>query len=182
MANPIIILGSSRSHGNTRKAINQIIGKCDIPLVDLNTLSIKPYDYEYLNKSDDFIPLIERIVEFDTIILATPVYWYTMSALMKIFIDRITDLLDIRKDLGRKLRGKKLFVIASFGTSLPKGFEDTFEQTCQYLGVEYLGTSFVYVGENDEQFMENNQQAIEKAKLILPIVEKSSTQRYAPSC
>ena len=166
MANPIIIVGSSRSHGNTRKTVDQIIGKRDIPLVDLNTLNIKPYDYEYLNKSDDFIPLIERISEFDTIVLATPVYWYTMSASMKIFIDRISDLLDIRKDLGRKLRGKKLFVIASFGTSLPKGFEDTFSQTCQYLGVEYLGTSFVYVGEDEELFMENNQQAIEKAKLI----------------
>ena len=170
MNKAIIILGSSRSYGNTRKVVDQIIGKCDIPLVDLNTLNIKPYDYEYLNQADDFIPLIERIVEFNTIVLATPVYWYTMSALMKIFIDRISDLLDIRKDLGRKLRGKKLFVIASFGTSLPKGFVDTFEQTCQYLDIEYLGTSFVYVGENDEHFMQNNQQAIEKARLILSVV------------
>jgi multimeric flavodoxin WrbA len=170
MNKAIIILGSSRSYGNTRKVVDQIIGKCDIPLVDLNTLNIKPYDYEYLNQADDFIPLIERIVEFNTIVLATPVYWYTMSALMKIFIDRISDLLDIRKDLGRKLRGKKLFVIASFGTSLPKGFVDTFEQTCQYLGIEYLGTSFAYVGENDEHFMQNNQQAIEKARLILSVV------------
>jgi multimeric flavodoxin WrbA len=175
MNKAIIILGSSRSHGNTRKVVDQILDQCDTPLVDLNTLSIKPYDYEYLNQADDFIPLIERIVEFDTIVIATPIYWYTMSALMKIFIDRISDLIDIRKDLGRKLRGKKLFVIASFGTSLPKGFEDTFEQTCQYLGIEYLGTSFVYVGADGGQFRQNNQQAIEKAKLILSIAEKNST-------
>ena len=167
MANPIIILGSSRSHGNTRKVIDQIISKKDVPLVDLNTLNIQPYDYEYLNQSDDFMPLIERIIAFDTIILATPVYWYTMSATMKIFLDRITDLLHIRKDLWRKMGHKKLFVVASFGTSLPKGFEDTFSQTCQYLGFEYVGTSFVYVGQNEEQFANSNQQAIEKANMVL---------------
>lgn len=166
MKKQIILLGSSRSFGNTRKAVDGIIGKHDIPLVDLLALDIKPYDYEYRNKSDDFIPLVERIIEFETIILATPVYWYTMSALMKIFIDRISDLLDIRKELGRKLRGKKLFVIASFNTSLPKGFEDTFEQTCLYLGMEYLGTSFIYCGTDNIHLLENNKNEAEKAKFI----------------
>lgn len=170
MINTIIILGSSRSYGNTRKAITKIVGKNDITLIDLNQFNIKPYDYEYLNQSDDFIPLIERIMEFDIIVLATPVYWYTMSATMKIFIDRITDLLDIKKDLGRKLRDKKLFVIACFGISLPKGFEDAFSQTCEYLGIEYLGTSFIYIGDDeyqDEQFTEHNCQEIIKAQSIL---------------
>jgi multimeric flavodoxin WrbA len=162
----IVILGSSRSFGNTRKAVNEIIGECEIPVVDLNKLDIKPYDYEYRNHSDDFMPLVERIIEFETIVLATPVYWYTMSATMKIFIDRISDLLDIRKDLGRKLRGKKLFVIASVGTTLPKGFEDAFEQTCQYLGIEYLGTSFIYSEIENQKLLDNNKNEIEKAKLI----------------
>ena len=162
----IVILGSSRSFGNTKKAVHEIIGECEIPVVDLNTLDIKPYDYEYRNKSDDFMPLVERIIEFETIVLATPVYWYTMSATMKIFIDRINDLLHIRKDLGRQLRGKNLFVIASFNSDLPRGFEDTFEQTCKHLGMKYLGTSFICSGTNNQELLDNNKNESEKAKLI----------------
>lgn len=162
----IVIMGSSRSFGNTRKAVNNIIENHNIPIVDLNMFNIKHYDYEYDNRSDDFIPLVERIVGFETIILATPVYWYTMSAKMKVFIDRLSDLLDIRKDLGRRLRGKKLFVIASFSTDLPKGFEDTFQQICQYLGMVYLGTSFIYSETEDQQLLNNNKYEMEKAKFV----------------
>ena len=83
-------------------------------------------------------------MDHDLIVLATPVYWYTMSATMKIFLDRLTDLLEIRRDLGRKLRGKKLFIISSIGsTSLPQGFEDAFWQTAKYLKMEYEGSSFI---------------------------------------
>ena len=98
MTNPIIIFGSSRSFGETRKAVETIIDNNQIPLVDLLTLNIGIYDYEHSNKNDDFIPLMERVIEHDLIILATPVYWYSVSTHMKIFIDRITDLVEIRKD------------------------------------------------------------------------------------
>ena len=151
-----IILGSSNSFGKTRKAIIEAIGSQPIPIYDLASLDIKPYDYEYKNVNDDYLALIEKIVECDPLILATPVYWYSMSATMKIFIDRISDLLDIRKDLGRKLKGKKLFVLATFDTSLPRGFEDPFEQTCEYLGMNYSGTSFIYSGTTNDEFLKNN--------------------------
>lgn len=164
MNTPVVILGSSNSFGKTRKAVLEVIENQSIVIIDLASLDIKPYDYAYQNKDDNYLSLMEKIVEYDPIVLATPVYWYTMSATMKIFIDRITDLLDIRKDLGQKLRGKKLFVIASFDTSLPKGFEDAFEQTCEYLGMKYLGTSFIYSGNTDEQFLKNNGSEIEKAR------------------
>ena len=71
-----------------------------------------------------------------------------------------------RKDLGRKLRGKKLFVIASFGTSLPKGFEDPFAQTCEYSGMKYQGCSYIYNGDN-LALLEHNKGQIEKAKIVL---------------
>lgn len=166
MTNPIIISGSSRSLGKTHKAVLQIIGEHKVPVINLHSLNIAPYDYEYHNRNDDYLPLMERVTNHDIIILATPVYWYTMSATMKIFIDRLSDLLDIRKDLGRKLRGKKLFVIASFNTSLPRGFEDAFEQTCQYLGMEYKGTSFIYCGTEPELEKINNTE-ITKARGVL---------------
>jgi len=164
-----IIFGSSRSFGNTRKVIDEILGHSDIELFDLNKFEISPFDYEHDNRNDDFIPLIERLIAYDTWIIATPVYWYSMSTQHKIFFDRFSDLLKIRKDLGRKLRGKKLFVIASFQTSYPRGFEDTFEQICEYLGITYLGSSFFYSGSENADFLQKNIAYAEKVKAVLGI-------------
>lgn len=102
----VIIFGSSRSFGNTRKVVDDILDSAGIELCDLNNFNISPFDYEHRNQSDDFIPLIEKLLAYDTCIIATPVYWYNMSTQHKIFFDRFSDLLKIRKDLGRKLRGK----------------------------------------------------------------------------
>ncbi len=162
----IIIMGSARSQGNTKQALSMIPGISGAPMVDLKELDIKPYDYEYKNQNDDFLALIHRLVEYDTWVLATPVYWYSMSSTMKTFIDRISDLLDIHKDVARKLRGKRLFVVASYNTSLPKGFEDTFEQTCGYLGIEYLGTSFIYSGTENSELLQNNIDELQKSECI----------------
>jgi multimeric flavodoxin WrbA len=164
MANPIIILGSSRSHGDTYKAVRSIInGYPDVPFIDLNQLNITAYDYEQRNKDDDFLPLIKQALEHDTIVLATPVYWYTMSAQMKVFIDRLSDLIRIWKDTGRKLRGKNLYVITSFHTSMPRGFEDAFSQTCEYLGMNYKGCSYIHSGDHAE-FLAKNPEEIKKAR------------------
>lgn len=165
MSNKIVIFGSSRSHGNTRKVLNDIIG--NELVIDLNTLNISPFDYEHKNITDDFIPLIEQIINYQTIIIATPVYWYQMSTQHKIFFDRFSDLLTIRKDLGRRFRGKNIFVISSFGTSYPIGFEETFTQICEYLGMNYLGTSFIYSGNEDQKLIKNNARQIGKAKDVL---------------
>lgn len=162
----IIILGSSNSYGQTKKSIEMIIGENKLPIIDLKTLDITPYDYEHKNKNDDYFPLMEEVVKHDIIALATPVYWYTTSAIMKIFIDRLSDLLEINKQLGRKLRGKKIFVIASFNTSLPEFFEKPIELTCKYMGIKYLGCSFIYHGSN-EILKKINESSINKARKIL---------------
>ena len=169
----VIIFGSSRSFGNTRKIIDDILGPSGIQLFDLNNFDISLFDYEHLNRNDDFIPLIEKLVAYDTWIIATPVYWYSMSTQHKIFLDRFSDLLRIKKDLGRKLRGKKLFVIASFQSSYPKGFDDTFGQICEYLGMEYLGSSFIYSGTENEEYLQKNKAYVDKAKLTLGAIEES---------
>lgn len=165
--NKVIIFGSSNSFGNTRKIIDEILGDSAIKLIDLNQFNIKLFDYEHKNINDDFLSLIKSLLSYDLWIIATPVYWYSMSGQHKIFFDRFSDLLTIKKDLGRRLRGKKMFVIASFGTSYPKGFEELFEQMCEYLGMEYLGTSFIYSGTENADFLQNNIANIEKAKFKL---------------
>ncbi|MCH9812272.1 NAD(P)H-dependent oxidoreductase [bacterium] len=156
MAKVITIMGSSRSKGNTFKAVQDLDPKGETTFVDLKELDISVYDYEHRNKGDDFLPLIEQVVLHDVIVLATPVYWYTMSGHMKIFFDRITDCLTIEKDLGRKLRGKKVFLLISQDGPLDRElFEYPLKATVEYLGMEYGGSFYHYSGV-DEKLLSKN--------------------------
>lgn len=136
-----IILGSSSKHGDTRLLADRIVEQRAFDLYDLNDYRLSFYDYDHHNKGDDFLPLIRKLIlEYDTLLFATPVYWYAMSGIMKVFFDRITDLLDEEKDLGRKLRGKNMAVISSSnGNHLGEHFWLPFQASAAYLGMHYLG-------------------------------------------
>ena len=63
-----------------------------------------------------------------------------MSAIMKVFFDRISDLIRIEKETGRKLRGKKIGVISnSHDDETDESFYIPFQKSADYLGMEYLG-------------------------------------------
>ncbi len=142
-------MGSARSNGNTRLVVDHLAQEKNIPIIDLNDYTIGYFDYTHENQTDDFLPLMERLIaEYDTFIFATPVYWYSMSAQMKTFFDRISDLLKIRKPLGRQLRGKTMASISCSGhDDLVEGFEMPFRESADYLGMKYLGHLHTYVEE-----------------------------------
>ena len=154
--NPLIILGSSRSDGHTMKAILTLTEDQRIPIINLQDKNISHYDYANLNHEDDFLPVAEYMLSHNPLILATPVYWDSMSGIMKTFLDRWSDLITIRKDLGRQLEGKDLYIIASYGGGgLPRGFEDPFIQTCDYLKMHYKKCFYYYSGFNESQMEAN---------------------------
>lgn len=142
----VIIQGSSRSNGNTKKAVDLLMKHMEFDFIDLKSKNILPFDYEFNNKNDDFLPLIRRVVEdYDLILFATPVYWYSMSGIMKTFFDRITDCITAEKNTGRKLRGKSMALLStSSETSETEGFELPFYKSADYLGMDYLGA--VHIG------------------------------------
>ncbi len=150
MKRSVIIQGSSRSHGDTNKIVNYIATNNGIDIVDLYTKNIGHYDYDYKNESDDFLNLATHIIEtYDTIIFATPVYWYSMSGILKVFFDRISDLIRIHKNTGRKLRGKNMAMVScSNSDGLKEGFTMPFVESANYLGMNYLGDIHTYI-END---------------------------------
>jgi len=151
MKKPIIIFGSARSNGNTFEAIKVVTSKVDSTVIDLANYKIGDYDYNHQNKADDFSFIIEQVLKHETIILATPVYWYTMSAIMKRFVDRLTDLLELEKYPKEVLRNKNLAIISSYGAPEGKnGFEEIFINTARYLGMNYLGCYFHYSGDDLE--------------------------------
>ena len=85
MSKPVVILGSARSDGETLRAISLMFSKDVVDIIDLNLHAISAYDYEHANDGDDFLKIIECVQSTDTVIFATPVYWYSMSGALKIF-------------------------------------------------------------------------------------------------
>jgi hypothetical protein len=91
-----------------------------------------------------------------------------MSAVMKTFFDRISDLLKIRKDLGRKLRGKTMAVVScAADEEYEEGFDMPFRESARYLGMTYLGhaRSWLENGVIPPQVEINLQELIEKIKI-----------------
>jgi multimeric flavodoxin WrbA len=83
---------------------------------------------------------MEELLIYEEWLLVSPVYWYTMSAQMKVFFDRFSQLLRHRKDLLEPLRGIRLWAIAVSGDSeeVP-GFFEPFRLSAKYLHMDYLG-------------------------------------------
>lgn len=150
MKKAIILLGSSNSKGETYQMVKYISDQTTYPIVDLKTKNILPFDYDFNNRHDDFLPLIKEIVDqYELVIFATPVYWYTMSGTMKIFFDRISDCLKTEKETGRKLRGMQMAVVSSGSDMMLKeGFYMPFKESANYLGMKYVGDVHCWL-END---------------------------------
>ena len=69
---------------------------------------------------------------------------------MKIFFDRISDLLKIDKESGRKLRGKNMAMFScGSDQDLKTGFAMPFIESANYLGMNYLGDFHAWI-ENEK--------------------------------
>lgn len=106
--------------------------------------SIEQYNYkEEYSVEDEFIKVAEQMLTHDLIVFATPVYWYSMSGYMKIFFDRLTDLTDSHKPIGKQLKGKRVALITvSTDDELPEGFEIPFKRTAEYFDMGWVGCFF----------------------------------------
>ena len=161
MKSTVIIQASAQSFGNTYKIINYLNKNNNYDVIDLATKNIGHFNYNYENANDDFLPLIEKIIhQYDTIIFVTPVYWYTMSGHLKVFFDRMSDLLHYKKELGRKMRGKKMAMISnSNDNDRHDSFNIPFIKSSDYLGMEYLGDIHTYF--NNDEIHNNAMKAID---------------------
>lgn len=146
MSGVIALFSSSRRHGNTGRFMDRIAVELGIEIVDLAGKRISPYDYEHRNRQDDFEPLMQRVLTFERVIFATPVYWYAASPALKVFLDRTADFLEL-PDLvaaGRQLRGKRAYVVCtSIYEEVPQSFLSAFLDTFSYLGMGFGGVAHV---------------------------------------
>ncbi len=149
----LLLNGSPRAKGNTATLLRQLesgieeTGAHSVRYVDVARLNIKPCiacDYCHSHggacvQKDDFSALMEQALEADCIVFGSPVYWWNISAQLKLFIDRIYSNME-------GIRGKKIGVIAvgaePLGDSEYRLIQEQFACIAQHLGWELLFAEF----------------------------------------
>jgi multimeric flavodoxin WrbA len=147
----VIILGSSSSNGNTRKVVDYISANGEWDVIDLNDFRFGYFDYDHKNMDDDFLPLMNEVLsKYKKMLFATPVYWYNMSGVMKVFFDRISDLITVEKKMGRKLAGREVMALScSNGENANPAFFFPFKATAGYLDMVYKGDLHVQLSSDE---------------------------------
>ena len=96
----LAIVGSPRLKGNTNYLVDETLGEAAKLGAQTEKLILSQYEvnpclghddcasFESCLQKDDAGWILDRFREADGVILATPVYWYNVSAQMKAFIDR----------------------------------------------------------------------------------------------
>ena len=142
-AHVVSVLASARRDGHTARLLDAVLAGRPGRRFDLGALRVEGYDYG-AEADDDFLVVANAVAEADAVVFATPVYWYAMSGPLKQFFDRLTDLVTVRKSLGRRLSGRTVWVVAcGSAPALPEGFEVPFWATAAYFGMSYGGALYV---------------------------------------
>lgn len=71
----IVVSGSNRKHSNTKKFVTETYDLLPEQLIELLDYQIAHYNYdEVYPDHDQFKALIAKLLEYEIIVLATPVY------------------------------------------------------------------------------------------------------------
>lgn len=137
----IVIVNGSPRKGNTYSAINALVEGAkdnnDIEVIDSYKLKISPCVacgtcecYKGCVAKDDSNPTVDKLVNADMIIFATPVYWWGITAQIKLVIDKCYCK-------GALLKNKKVGVIAIGGSPTTNVQYELIEKQFQCIG-DYL--------------------------------------------
>ncbi len=88
--------------------------------------------------------LLEATLEATDLVLATPVYWYALPALAKLYFDHWTAWIkDPKLDFSSRMRGKRLWVLVSDaadpGESTADLLLEALRRTADYMGMAWMG-------------------------------------------
>ena len=150
----LIVKGSPRINGNSAALAGQIFAGAkdagaEVEAVNIAEMDIRPCDacdvcvenYDGCIVEDDMQALYPKLIDADVIVLAFPIYWFTINAQMKLFIDRWYAL---EADHGSALKGKELAIALVYGdsdvyTSGGINAIHTFESIARYIGLKISG-------------------------------------------
>ena len=181
----LVILGSPRKKGNSSTLAARISrgaksAGAEVETLFLQDLKISPcrgcntcqkHDSKGCAIKDDMQEIYPKLIKADAWVIASPVYWFTMSAQTKIFMDRCYALPAYAKN---PFAGKRIAIAMSYGDVDPvksgcvnalRTFQDAFRYTrSKIVGMVY--GSAMKAGEiaNNEALM---REAEELGKLLV---------------
>ncbi|GAA1930278.1 NAD(P)H-dependent oxidoreductase [Streptomyces durmitorensis] len=149
----LFVLGSSRPEGNTeilaRRAAEQLssdveqrwLNLADHPLPDFEDLR---HDSDYVRPSgDSTATLLDATIEATDIVIASPLYWYSVSATTKRYLDYWSGWLRIPGvDFKATLTGRTLWGVTALADKEPVVAEPlvgTLRNSAAYLGMRFGG-------------------------------------------
>jgi multimeric flavodoxin WrbA len=172
----LIIKGSPRKNGNSSTLADQLaLGAqekgAEVESFRIDEMNIHPCDAcDFCQGTngicviqDDMQILYPNIQQADTIVIASPIYWFTINAQIKLCIDRWYAFQPIRKEVWPS---KKIGIILTYGDSDPYNSGavnaiHTFQSMFRYLSAEIVG--IVYGSASDIGEAEKQPKLMEKA-------------------
>lgn len=150
MTQMIVLYGSSRTTSNTELLTRKAIEGLDAKEIHLRDYTIEPIvDGRHAEGGfdcvdDDYDTIIKQVEQSDIVLFSTPIYWYSMSGIMKNFVDRWSQTLRDSNfpDFKERMSRKKAYVIAVGGDDPHmKGLAmiDQFRWIFQFIGMSFGG-------------------------------------------
>jgi multimeric flavodoxin WrbA len=177
VTNVLAILGSPRRRGNSSTLAEKVVAGAkslgaQADTYFLHGMDIKPCDacdicHEELNSDcvlkDDMQKIYPKLRKADAIVIASPIYWFTISAQTKTFIDRCYAL-GVSGDYA--LKGKRIGIVLTYEDSDPfaSGAVNairTFQDIFAYVGASIIGIVYGRAAAPGE--IANNRDLMEKA-------------------
>ena len=173
----VIVIGSPRRNGNSATLAQSVADGArsvggEVESFYLHEMSISPCDACGVCRKessadciidDDMTDLYPKLRQADALVIASPIYYFTVSAQTKLFMDRCYAL---GGPQGNALKGKRIGIILSYGGADPfsSGAVNalrTFQDAYNYIGSKIVDT--VYGGASKAGEIKNNLALMDKA-------------------
>lgn len=175
MKKVLVIMGSPKRKGNSAILAQNVIAGAknigaEVESFYLHKMNIKPCDAcdtclktGKCHINDDMQSIYPKLLETDALVIASPIYWFTVSAQTKLFMDRCYALGNLE---GYGLKGKKIGIVLTYGDSDPfsSGAVNalrTFQDGFNYVGAHIVG--MVYGSASKAGEIRSNQDLMDKA-------------------
>ena len=101
----LFVNSSPNRDGNTYRIGEELLKDKEHDVLQMADYRISQYGQVF--DDDEIKDVLKKIDECDVLVIGSPVYWYTVSGMLKTFIDRLYMLPE-----AETLRGKKLYLFA----------------------------------------------------------------------
>ena len=153
MKHILVVNGSPRKKGNSVILAEQVMlgareAGAQVEIFFLHNMSIQPcnacdacQETQDCTIQDDMQILYPKLRRADAIVIASPIYWFTISAQTKLFIDRWYAL---QGPQGNALAGKQIGIVLTYGdtdpfTSGAVNAIHTLQDMCRYIEANMAG-------------------------------------------